>query len=381
MNHEDEEKKSEETVPLPSTDMKLPENIVNIDNKKADDKSETNLSSEDDKQQFEIVDGDDIAPAKEEDVSDQLVIERNEKQIQTEHQYEENQIYPKKVRYNQTNKDTLQNQTKDLAKQLKNRTQTKLNQLKRNLPTKEELNRRFLNNNNNNNNNSSSNQMRRPTPTYPSISNRQNVSVAIADPASQYGNVDEEQMVPMMVDEENGKKSTVVTLHSTPTTPGATNPPNWKNSRGPEMLKKGFDQVKQHMPVALKSVDRQGPEPSPTDMQAYSLKKTLQVFILLVIVVMLNGMQLRFVLQCDSAEFPFYNTEVGLLVVSIISCIALAILLVYMASININDIFKQRKLDFLNYVVLGCLLFLMIFNVFIVAFEYNDQMLRYCKPK
>lgn len=120
-------------------------------------------------------------------------------------------------------------------------------------------------------------------------------------------------------------------------------------------------------PNALKPVDKSQP-PVLLDPNSYSTKKTVMTVLCLIIIIMANSVQLKFVIKHkDTLFMDFYNTQVGLGATSVILTAITGFILMYAARINFSEEFKQRKIDYLNNISMLLLFILTIVNIFIVA--------------
>lgn len=121
------------------------------------------------------------------------------------------------------------------------------------------------------------------------------------------------------------------------------------------------------VPEALAAPDRSQP-PLVLDANIYSTKKTVMTILCLIIIIMANSIQLKFVIRnADKVFSQFYGAQVGLGVTSVLLASFIGFVLMYSARLNYNDQYKQRKLDFINNSVMILLFILCILNIFIVA--------------
>ncbi|RNA32254.1 ninjurin-2 isoform X1 [Brachionus plicatilis] len=122
------------------------------------------------------------------------------------------------------------------------------------------------------------------------------------------------------------------------------------------------------MPVALLPPDRNQP-PMVLDPNIYSTKKTVMTILCLIIIIMANSIQLKYVIKNSVAiTQQFYSAQVGLGITSVLLAASIGFVLMYSARLNYNDEYKQRKIDFINNTVMILLFVLCILNIFIVYF-------------
>ncbi|CAF1058345.1 unnamed protein product [Brachionus calyciflorus] len=121
------------------------------------------------------------------------------------------------------------------------------------------------------------------------------------------------------------------------------------------------------VPVALLPPDRNQP-PMILDPNIYSTKKTVMTILCLIIIIMANSIQLKFVIKNSASIYnQFYSAQVGLGITSVLLAASIGFVLMYSARLNYNDEYKQRKLDFINNTVMILLFVLCILNIFLVA--------------
>ncbi|CAF1304977.1 unnamed protein product [Adineta ricciae] len=132
-----------------------------------------------------------------------------------------------------------------------------------------------------------------------------------------------------------------------------------------ETDRRRFD-VKRYVPSALRAQDKSQPPAALLDPRFYSMKKTAMTILCLLIIVMSNSVQLKHVLS-RSTSSTFYGTQVTLGIVSILMCASIGVILMYVMRIDINDQYKQHKLDYIDNCVICLLFILAIFNIFIAA--------------
>lgn len=119
---------------------------------------------------------------------------------------------------------------------------------------------------------------------------------------------------------------------------------------------------------ALQPPDRTQPPSLVLDPNIYSTKKTVMTILCLIIIIMANSIQLKFVIRNQGTLFnQFYSAQVGLGVTSVLLAAFIGFCLLYCARLNYNDQYKQRKIDFVTNAVMLLLFLLCIINIFIVA--------------
>ncbi|CAF0958309.1 unnamed protein product [Rotaria sordida] len=126
-----------------------------------------------------------------------------------------------------------------------------------------------------------------------------------------------------------------------------------------------FD-VKRYIPSALRAQDKSQPPAILLDPRFYSMKKTAMTIMCLLIIIMSNSVQLKHVLKKGDLH-PFYGTQVALGIISVLMCACIGVILMYVMRIDINDQYKQHKLDYIDNCVICLVFILAIFNIFIAA--------------
>jgi hypothetical protein len=132
-----------------------------------------------------------------------------------------------------------------------------------------------------------------------------------------------------------------------------------------ESDKRRFD-VKRYLPSALRAQDKTQPPGVLLDPRFYSMKKTAMTIMCLLIIIMSNSVQLKHVLK-EGSKHTFYGTQVTLGIISVIMCASIGVILMYVMRIDLNDQYKQHKLDYIDNCVICLLFILAIFNIFIAA--------------
>ncbi|CAF3482111.1 unnamed protein product [Rotaria socialis] len=132
-----------------------------------------------------------------------------------------------------------------------------------------------------------------------------------------------------------------------------------------EADKHRFD-VKRYIPTALRAQDKTQPPGVLLDPRFYSMKKTAMTIMCLLIIIMSNSVQLKHVLKVGNGH-AFYGTQVTLGIISVIMCASIGVILMYVMRIDLNDLYKQHKLDYIDNIVFCLLFILAIFNIFIAA--------------
>ncbi|CAF0975336.1 unnamed protein product [Rotaria sp. Silwood1] len=126
-----------------------------------------------------------------------------------------------------------------------------------------------------------------------------------------------------------------------------------------------FD-VKRYIPSALRAQDKNQPPAVLLDARFYSMKKTAMTIMCLLIIIMSNSVQLKHVLK-QGHSHPFYGTQVALGIISVLMCASIGVILMYVMRIDLNDQYKQHKLDYIDNCVICLVFILAIFNIFIAA--------------
>ncbi|XP_070558502.1 uncharacterized protein [Ptychodera flava] len=122
-------------------------------------------------------------------------------------------------------------------------------------------------------------------------------------------------------------------------------------------------------PVASHGLPRQ------INMNHYATKKTIATGLLVVSVLMANAALLKSVLQ-QGKQYEFYGFLVSMLVLAILTEIATGVLLLLIGRDDLNNIYKQKKLDWLNNVATACVLGITVINIFIAAFGLKNTPVR-----
>ncbi|CAF0809609.1 unnamed protein product [Rotaria sordida] len=134
-----------------------------------------------------------------------------------------------------------------------------------------------------------------------------------------------------------------------------------------EPEKRRFD-VKRYVPAALRPQDKSQPPGILLDPRFYSMKKTAMTIMCLLIIIMSNSVQLKHVLK-EGRTHAFYGTQVTLGIVSVLMCASIGFYLMYMLTINDQNTYKQRKIDFLQNLGLIFLFSLFILNIIYTIFH------------
>ncbi|CAF0726053.1 unnamed protein product [Brachionus calyciflorus] len=121
-------------------------------------------------------------------------------------------------------------------------------------------------------------------------------------------------------------------------------------------------------PEALLPQDRKKPATGTVDPNVYTIKKSLATILCLIIIIMSNSIQIKYVLKHGKALFnQFYSIQITLGTASILLSTLIGFLLLYSAKLNFNDVYKHRKSEFLNNLSMILLFILCIVNIFITA--------------
>uniref|UniRef100_A0A8D2FUC9 Ninjurin 2 n=1 Tax=Theropithecus gelada TaxID=9565 RepID=A0A8D2FUC9_THEGE len=105
----------------------------------------------------------------------------------------------------------------------------------------------------------------------------------------------------------------------------------------------------------------------PVNLNHYATKKSVAESMLDVALFMSNAMRLKAVLE-QGPSSHYYITLVTLLSLSLLLQVAIGVLLVVIARLNLNEVEKQWRLDQLNNVATVLVFFTVVINVFITAF-------------
>uniref|UniRef100_A0A8D0H0R9 Ninjurin 2 n=1 Tax=Sphenodon punctatus TaxID=8508 RepID=A0A8D0H0R9_SPHPU len=99
----------------------------------------------------------------------------------------------------------------------------------------------------------------------------------------------------------------------------------------------------------------------------YATKKSVAESMLDMALFMANATQLKAVLE-QGPSFQYYATLASLISISLLLQIAIGILLIIIARLNLNDVAKQQRLDVLNNAATALVFITVILNIFITAF-------------
>ncbi|XP_017714094.1 PREDICTED: LOW QUALITY PROTEIN: ninjurin-2 [Rhinopithecus bieti] len=105
----------------------------------------------------------------------------------------------------------------------------------------------------------------------------------------------------------------------------------------------------------------------PINLNHYATKKSVAESMLDVALFMSNAMRLKAVLE-QGPSSHYYITLVTLLSFSLLLQVAIGVLLVVIARLNLNEVEKQWRLNQLNNVATILVFFTVVINVFITAF-------------
>nr|XP_007965296.1 ninjurin-2 isoform X1 [Chlorocebus sabaeus] len=105
----------------------------------------------------------------------------------------------------------------------------------------------------------------------------------------------------------------------------------------------------------------------PINLNHYATKKSVAESMLDVALFMSNAMRLKAVLE-QGPSSHYYITLVTLLSLSLFLQVAIGVLLVVIARLNLNEVEKQWRLNQLNNVATVLVFFTVVINVFITAF-------------
>lgn len=105
----------------------------------------------------------------------------------------------------------------------------------------------------------------------------------------------------------------------------------------------------------------------PINLNHYATKKSVAESMLDVALFMSNAMRLKAVLE-QGPSSHYYITLVTLLSLSLLLQVAIGVLLVVIARLNLNEVEKQWRLNQLNNVATVLVFFTVVINVFITAF-------------
>uniref|UniRef100_A0A286XS85 Ninjurin 2 n=2 Tax=Cavia porcellus TaxID=10141 RepID=A0A286XS85_CAVPO len=105
----------------------------------------------------------------------------------------------------------------------------------------------------------------------------------------------------------------------------------------------------------------------PINLNHYATKKSVAESMLDVALFMSNAMRLKAVLELGPSS-QYYTTLVTLISISLLLQVAIGVLLVVIARLNLNEVENQWRLNQLNNAATVLVFITVVFNVFITAF-------------
>ncbi|XP_077988492.1 ninjurin-2-like [Glandiceps talaboti] len=111
--------------------------------------------------------------------------------------------------------------------------------------------------------------------------------------------------------------------------------------------------------------------PQQINMNHYATKKTIATGLLVVSLLMANAALLKSVLQ-QGKYYEFYGFLISMLVLAILAEITAGVLLLLIGRDDLNNIYKQKKLDWLNNIATACVFGITAINIFIAAFGLKN---------
>ncbi|XP_077862862.1 ninjurin-1-like [Saccoglossus kowalevskii] len=114
--------------------------------------------------------------------------------------------------------------------------------------------------------------------------------------------------------------------------------------------------------------------PQQINMNHYATKKTVATGLLDVCLLMANAALLKSVLQ-QGDNYEFFGFLISMLIFAILTEIATGVLLLLIGRDDLNNIYKQRKIDWLNNIATACVFAVTTLNIFIAAFGLKNTTL------
>ncbi|XP_022107277.1 ninjurin-1-like [Acanthaster planci] len=109
------------------------------------------------------------------------------------------------------------------------------------------------------------------------------------------------------------------------------------------------------------------PAPRAIDYNIYATKKTVSQGLLAVALLMANASQLKSLVSIGH-EFRFFRFVTALIIISISLQLVTGVFLLLLGRDNLNDVYRQHRLDRLNNWTTGFVFTIVVINVFIAAF-------------
>uniref|UniRef100_A0A2K6GIQ4 Ninjurin 2 n=2 Tax=Propithecus coquereli TaxID=379532 RepID=A0A2K6GIQ4_PROCO len=110
----------------------------------------------------------------------------------------------------------------------------------------------------------------------------------------------------------------------------------------------------------------------PVNLNHYATKKSVAESMLDVALFMSNAARLKAVLE-QGPSSRYYATLVTLISISLLLQVAIGVLLVVIARLNLNEVEKQRRLNQLNNAATTLVFLTVVINVFITAFGAHNS--------
>ncbi|XP_038053977.1 uncharacterized protein LOC119726395 [Patiria miniata] len=109
------------------------------------------------------------------------------------------------------------------------------------------------------------------------------------------------------------------------------------------------------------------PAPRAIDYNIYATKKTVCEGLLAVALLMANASQLKSLISVGQ-DFRFFRFVTALIILSITLQLLTGVFLLLLGRDNLNDVYRQRRLDRFNNWTTGMVFTIVVLNVFIAAF-------------
>ncbi|XP_072181466.1 uncharacterized protein [Diadema setosum] len=116
----------------------------------------------------------------------------------------------------------------------------------------------------------------------------------------------------------------------------------------------------------------QNPTPPPIDFNLYATKKSVAEGLLVVALLTANAAQLKTIVTAGHQN-RFHGFVTALVILSILLLVTVIVFLLLLGRDNLNDVYKQRRLDWLNNIATALIVCIVFINVFVSAFgiEYS----------
>ncbi|XP_054751514.1 ninjurin-2-like [Lytechinus pictus] len=119
--------------------------------------------------------------------------------------------------------------------------------------------------------------------------------------------------------------------------------------------------------LEMQLANMENPPPPPIDFNLYATKKTIAEGFLVVALLAANAAQLKTIITAGK-ENQFHGFVTALVILSIVLLIIVIVFLLLLGRDNLNDVYKQRKLDWINNFATALVFCIVFMNIFVCAF-------------